>query len=437
MRILIAGAGEVGFLVANELHEEHDVILIDKDPEACSRLAEMDVKILQGNAANAKLLIEAGIKQVDIVLAVTGNDEVNVIVCFIATHLGVTQTIARVSNPDYIDKPVQHRKEFGIDYMICPELVLAEQMAQALYFPSMLMNRELAGGRLQLIELKVNEKMPMQGRVADIELPLGCWIMAVNRAGEISVSTPNQRIMPKDHLILLCDSRALAELRALLHEISTPHKALIVGGGMGGFYLAERLEKMGFNVKLIEINQQRCREIADKLSKSMILNGDGTDISLLKEEGAAEMDIVLAMTGVDEKNLLCSLLVKQLGAKKIFSRVNRITYANLFELVGVDKASSPGQVTADVVLQKVLGAEEVVTFGDAGMELMDLIAKDNSKIIGKNLIKELPEQSFAGLVFRGGKSIIPDERLTVEKGDRVFVMAMQPSASKIKKLFSG
>jgi trk system potassium uptake protein TrkA len=437
MRILIAGAGEVGFLVASELYQEHDVTLIDKDPEACTRLTEMDVKILQGNAANARLLIEAGIKQADIVLAVTGNDEVNVIVCIIATHVGVTQTIARVSNPDYIDKPVQHRKEIGIDYMICPELVLAEQMAQALYFPSLLMNRELAGGRLQLIEFKVNAAMPMQGHVADIDLPAGCRIMAVNRGGEISISAASSGIMPKDHLILLCDSRALVELRALLHEKSAPHKALVVGGGMGGFYLAERLEKMGFDVKLIEINQQRCREIADRLSKSMILNGDGTDISLLKEEGAAEMDIVLAMTGVDEKNLLCSLLVKQLGAKKIFSRVNRMTYANLFELVGVDKATSPGQVTADVVLQKVLGAEEVITLSYAGMELMDLAAKDNSKIIGKNLIKELPVQSIAGFVFRGGKFIIPNGRLIVEKGDRVFVMAEQPSASKIKKLFSG
>jgi trk/ktr system potassium uptake protein len=436
MRILIAGAGEVGFLVASELCEEHDVTLIDKDPEACSRLAEMDVKILQGNAANAKLLIEAGIKQADIVLAVSGNDEVNVITCIIASHMGVMQTIARVSNPEYIDKPVQHRKEIGINYMICPELVLAEQMAQALYFPSMLMNRELAGGRLQLIEFKVNENMPLHGRIADIELPIGCRIMAVNRAGEISIPSLDQRIMPKDHLILLCDSGALVGLRALLHEEGTPHKAMVVGGGMGGFYLAGRLEKMGFDVKLIEINPQRCREIADKLSKTMILNGDGTDISLLKEEGAAEMDIVLAVTGVDEKNLLCSLLVKQLGAKKIFTRVNRMTYTNLFELVGVDKATSPGQVTADVVLQKVLGAEEVVTLSDAGMELMDLIAQDDSKIIGKNLIKELPEQSLAGLVLRGGKSVIPDERLRVEKGDRVFVMAMQPSVSKIKKLFA-
>lgn len=125
MRILITGAGEVGYLIASELHANHDVTVIDKDPAACARLQDMDVKVLQGNSANARLLQEAGIKKVDIVVAVTGNDEVNVITCIIASHLGVRQTIARVSNPEYIDQPVQDRKEIGISFMICPELAMA------------------------------------------------------------------------------------------------------------------------------------------------------------------------------------------------------------------------------------------------------------------------------------------------------------------------
>ncbi|MCJ7443609.1 MAG: Trk system potassium transporter TrkA [Methanotrichaceae archaeon] len=435
MHIIIAGAGEVGFLVASELSEEHDITMIDKDLEACSRLAEMDVKVLQGNAANVRILLEAGIKQADLMLAVTGNDEVNVIACIIAAHIGVTQTIARASNPEYIDRPVQHRKEIGISYMICPELVLAEQMAQSLYFPSMLMNRELAGGRLQLMEFKIDEDMPFQGPIKDIELPKSCRMLALNKAGNISIPSAGDNIMPKDHMIIICKSEALSELRGILGEEGSRHKAMIVGGGMVGFYLAGRLERMGFDVKLVEINQQRCHEIADVLSKTMILCGDGTDISLLKEEQAGEMDVVFAVTGVDEKNLLCSLLVKQLGTKKILSRVNRMTYANLFELVGVDKAISPGQVTADVVLQKVLGVEEVVTLSDERIELMDIMAKDNSKIVGKNLIRMLPAESIAGMVLRGETSIIPDEHLRVEKGDRVFVMAMLPAVSKVKKLF--
>lgn len=437
MRILITGAGEVGFLVASELYEDHDVTVIDKDIAACTRLSEMDVRVLQGNAANAQLLIDAGVKNADIVLAVTGSDEVNIITCIIAGHMGVKQTIARVSNPEYIDQPVKHRKQIGISYMICPELVMAEELARTLYFPSMLMNRQLSGGKVELIEFKVGKEMPLIGKVEDAVLPDSCKIIAINRAGDISLPKRGlDDILPSDHVILICDSHALTDLRSMLHEETSSHKVMIVGGGMVGFYLASRLEKMGFDLKLIEIDPQRCRYIADDLSNTMILNGDGTDISLLKEEGAGDMDVVFAVTGLDEKNLLCSLLARQLGAKKIISRVNKSAYIKLFELVGVDRAVSPGQVTGDGVLQLVIGGEEVITLSDERIELVDFLAKRGAKIIGKNIVKELPGDSVLGMVLRSGKPIVPGDDCRVEEGDRVYILALHPAISKVKKLFS-
>ena len=438
MRILISGAGEVGFLIASELHMDHDVTVIDKDPAACARLQDMDVKVLQGNSANARLLITAGIKKADIVAAVTGNDEVNVITCIIASHFGVNHTLARVSNPEYIDRPVQDRKEIGISYMVSPELVMAEDLARSLYFPSMLLDRELAGGKIELIEFKVTKEMPLQGTIDEVKvnLPDNCKIMAINRMGDVSIPSKDDRIMSNDHLFLLCDPKSLPELRRMLHEESRPHKALIVGGGMVGFYLASQLEKMGLDVKLIELNTERCREIADKLSSTMILNGDGTDISLMREEGAEYMDVVFAVTGLDEKNLLCSLLAKQLGAKKILSRVNRYDYIKLFELVGVDRAVSPGQVTADAVLQRVSGGEEVITLSDERMELVDFIAKAKAKVIGKSISKELPKDSMVGMILRDGKPMMADDNFKVHEGDRVFVMSMPEVVSKVKKLFT-
>ncbi len=435
MRILITGAGEVGFLVASELYADHDVTVIDRDVSACARLQEMDVKVQQGNAANARLLIQAGIKKADIVLAVTGNDEVNVITCIIASHLGVRQTIARVSNPEYIDRPVQDRKEIGISYMICPELAMAEEMARSLYFSSMLMNKELAGGKVELIEFKVTEGMNIMGPLQEISLPKNCSIIAINRAGKISIPGKDDQVLLGDHLMLLCDSKALASLRLMLHEAQTSQKVMIVGGGMVGFYLASRLEKMGIDIKLIEINAERCGEIADKLSSTMILNGDGSDLALLQEEGAGQADVVFAVTGLDDKNLLCSLLVKQLGAKKILSRVNRSVYIKLFEMVGVDRAVSPGQVTADAVLQRVIGGEEVITLSDERMELVDFIAKPGAKIIGKSISQELPKDSLVGMVLRGGSPMVPESEFKVEIGDRVFVMSMPNVVSKVKKLF--
>jgi len=395
----------------------------------------MDVKVLQGNSANARLLLNAGVKKADIVVAVTGNDEVNVITCIIASHLGVRQTIARVSNPEYIDQPVQDRKEIGISYMICPELAMAEEMARSLYFSSMLMNRDLANGLVELIEFKVTPGMNILGPVEKISLPRNCNLIAINRAGEIFIPKKEDQIRLDDHLMLLCDSKSLPELRRMLHEAQTSPKVLIVGGGMVGFYLANRLEKMNMDVKLIEQSAERCAEIADKLSGTMILNGDGSDLALLQEEGAGKMDVVFAVTGLDDKNLLCSLLVKQLGARKILSRVNRNVYIKLFEMVGVDRAVSPGQVTADAVLQRVIGGEEVITLSDERMELVDFIARPGAKIIGKSVSKELPRDSLAGMVLRDSMPIVPAGDFKVAAGDRVFVMSMPDVVSKVKKLF--
>lgn len=436
MRILITGAGEVGFLVASELFEEHDVTVIDRDGAACARLQEIDVRVIEGNAANAHLLIEAGVRDADIVLAVTGNDEVNIITCIIASHLGVKQTIARVSNPEYINQPVEHRRQIGLSYMICPELVMAEELARTLYFPSMLMNRQLADGKVELIEFKVSEDTQMVGPLDDIRLPDNCKIIGINRSGEISIPQSDDVILPNDHVILICESGALPELRSMLHEETSTRKVMIVGGGMVGFYLASRLEEMGFDLKLIEIDAKRCREIADKLSETMILNGDGTDISLLKEENVGDMDVVFAVTGLDEKNLLASLLARQLNAQKIISRVNKSAYIKLFELVGVDRAVSPGQVTGDAVLQLVIGGEDVITLSDEKMELVDFAAKKNAKIIGKNIMKELPKDAVLGMVLRHGKPMVPDEECKIAEGDRVFVLSLHSGMSKLKKLFS-
>ncbi|HQE97210.1 MAG TPA: Trk system potassium transporter TrkA [Methanothrix sp.] len=435
MRILITGAGEVGFLIASELYADHDVTVIDKDPAACARLQDMDVKVLQGNSANARLLLEAGIKKGDIVVAVTGNDEVNVITCTIAAHLGVRQTIARVSNPEYIDQPVQDRKEIGISYMICPELAMAEDMARALSFSSLLMDRELGRGLVELIEFKVEEQMNLEGTLDRLSLPQNCKIVALNRAGEITIPKKDESVRINDHLMVLCDSKVLPDLKMMLHETSDTHKAMIVGGGMVGFYLAQRLEKMGLDVKLIEQKAERCAEIADRLSNTMILNGDGSDLNLLREEEAGKMDVVFAVTGQDDKNLLCALLAKQLGAKKIISRVNRSAYIRLFEMVGVDRAVSPGQVTADAVLQRVIGGEEVITLSDERMELVDFVVRPKSRIIGKLLSKELPKDSMVGLVIREGLPLVPAEDFRATAGDRIFVMSMPHVISKVKKEF--
>ncbi len=436
MHIFITGAGDVGYHLARELSGDYDVTVIDQNSRACERLEEIDVKVLQGNAANAQLLMEAGIQDADIVVAVTGNDEVNIITCITASHLGVERTIARVSNSDYIDQPMKDRKQIGIGLMICPELVMAERIVKDLYFPSMVERRRLAGGKAELIELAVAEGSPLEGPIASLELPENCKLAAIKRGEEILIARKEESIRAGDRLILTSDSKSVPKLRRMIHEDTASSKVMIVGGGVVGFYLATWLEKMDFDLKLLEIDNVRCQELAEELPETLILNGDGTDISLIKAENAGSMDAVFSVTGFDEKNLLCSLLAKQLGADKIVARVDRSDYIDLFEMVGVDHAISPGRVTVDAVLKLIRGGEEVISAGREEAEVLEFRAEKEAKILGKNAAEKMPKGAILGMIMRGSQPIIPTSETEVKEGDRIFVLALPKVSAKVKALFT-
>ena len=436
MQIFITGAGDVGYHLARELSQDYDVTVIDQKSRACERLEEIDVRVLQGNAANAQLLVEAGIEDADIVVAVTGNDEVNMITCISASHLGVERTIARVSNSDYIDQPMKDRKNIGIGLMICPELVMAERIVKELYFPSMVERRRLAGGKAELIELAVGEEMPLAGPISKIDLPENCRIAAIKRGEEILIARKEESIRAGDRLILTCEAKSVPKLRKIIHEDTASHKVMIVGGGVVGFYLAKWLEKMDFDLKLVAIDNYRCQELAEELPDTLILNGDGTDISLIKAENVGSMDAVFSVTGFDEKNLLCSLLAKQLGADKIVARVDRSDYIDLFEMVGVDHAISPGRVTVDAVLKLIRGGDEAISSGKEEAEILELRAEKEAKILGKNAAEKMPKGTILGTIMRGSQPIIPTLDTEVKEGDRIFVLALPKASPKVKALFS-
>ena len=436
MQIFITGAGDVGYHLARELSQDYDVTVIDQKSRACERLEEIDVRVLQGNAANAQLLVEAGIEDADIVVAVTGNDEVNMITCISASHLGVERTIARVSNSDYIDQPMKDRKNIGIGLMICPELVMAERIVKELYFPSMVERRRLAGGKAELIELAIGEEMPLAGPISKIDLPENCRIAAIKRGEEILIARKEESIRAGDRLILTCEAKSVPKLRKIIHEDTASHKVMIVGGGVVGFYLAKWLEKMDFDLKLVEIDNYRCQELAEELPDTLILNGDGTDISLIKAENVGSMDAVFSVTGFDEKNLLCSLLAKQLGADKIVARVDRSDYIDLFEMVGVDHAISPGRVTVDAVLKLIRGGDEAISSGKEEAEILELRAEKEAKILGKNAAEKMPKGTILGTIMRGSQPIIPTLDTEVKEGDRIFVLALPKASPKVKALFS-
>jgi len=335
MKAVIIGAGEVGYHIAKSLYATNDVIVIEQDEEACKRADELDVQVIQGNGANASILSQV-IKGTDILMAVTGSDEVNIVACMASKLIigdkNKLKTMARVSNPDYIDKPIAKRTSIGIDVMICPELTMASEVAQILAIPSAIDIESFAEGKVEMMELVVSKESYFANKMMkDLHLADCCIVSAIFRKDDVIIPHGGDSIQENDHIVVIGQPSAMKDIRGLLGEVvGRRSKVMIIGGGIVGFYLAKLIGKSDADIKIIESRKDRCEEIADELSGVLVLNGDGTDINLLKDEGINEMDVVVSVTDSDEKNLLCSLIAKKLGVKKVIARSDRSDYISLF-----------------------------------------------------------------------------------------------------------
>ncbi len=444
MKIVIIGAGEVGYSIAKALYTHNDITLIEKDEESCKRAGELDVQVIKGNGANVDILRQA--LPADLVVAVTGNDEVNVVSC-IATKLLTRSgkggmTIARVSNPDYINKPLNHRKEVGMDFMICPELTLASGVAGIVSVPSAVGMDAFADGRVQMMEFRVGKNTAFDGEsLADAEIPDCCVVSALIRGTEITIPHGPDVLYEGDHVIVIGKPEAITEIEGMFGGMVGVHnKVLIVGAGIVGFYIANLLAERGdVDLKIIEADNERCMEIAGMLPDALVLQGDGTDAQLLKSEGAGEMNVVIAATDSDEKNLLCLLIAKQLGAKKVIAKVDRSDYMELFEMVGIDAALSPKQATINSVLRVTMGAgvESLAALEGERAEIVELVAAPGSKMTKKPLDRiKFPKSAIVSVIVRNEDVIVPRGTHQIQAGDRVVVFALTSVLPKVKKLFS-
>jgi len=440
MKIAIIGAGEVGYSIAKALYADNDIILIDRREESCERAGKLDVQVLQGNGANISILKQ--VLPADLVVAVTGNDEINVVAC-IATKL-LTQdkktctTIARVSNPDYINKPTAHREEIGMDYMICPELTLASEVAGIISVPSAVGMEAFADGKVKMMEFKVGRDMTFDGiSLADAGIPDCCVISALVRGKDVLIPHGSDVMHEGDHIIVIGKQESITELEEMFGGGSNMRsKVMIVGAGTVGLYLASLLAERGdVDLKIIEADEDRCLEIAGALSGALVLHGDGTDEALLRSEGADAMNVVIATTNSD---LLCLLLAKQLGAKKVIAKVDRSEYMELFEMVGIDAALSPKQATIDEVLRVSMGSgvESLATIEGEKAEIIELIAAPGSKMTKKTLDRiKFPKGAIVSAIVRNNDVIVPRGTDQIHAGDRAVVFALTSALPKVKKLF--
>lgn len=443
MRVVIVGAGKVGYSLAQYLTQEnHEVIVIENNEERRAIVQNsLDVMTVSGNGASPGMLLDPEICQADLMVAVTDSDEVNMIACMSAKQAGIKRTIARVRNQEYAEKDkLKFNESLGIDLTINPEMVTAIEISRILLTPAALDVEDFADERVRMIEVKISPDSKLINiPLSRLTLPRQTLVAGILRQERMLIPHGSDMIQPHDCVFFVGEYSVIKKFEEhFTVRKSKVDRVLIIGAGRIGRHLALILEKSGISVKVIDKDRERCQELAGLLEAGLVLCGEGTDIDLLTEEGVGEADAVICLTDDDKLNLLIALLAKHLGAPKTFVRVGRSDYISLMEKVGVDVVLSPRLLTAGVILRQVRRSDivSISLLEGAKAEAMEIIVSETSPVAYKKLKEaRLPLNSLIGSIVRNDKIIIPDGDTLLEPADRVIVFALPDTVSMVIKLF--
>jgi trk system potassium uptake protein TrkA len=447
MRVVVLGAGEVGFHLAERLSRENqDVVIIESDPERADFASQqLDVLTVVGNGASLSILEKARVKDARMLLAVTSSDEVNLIACLAAKRLGVEYTVARISNPEYYARgSVLSREQMGIDLMVNPERECARETFQLLKTPAFTDVSDFADGRVQLIGLKVKEGAPVAGRkISDLraEFTRGYhWVTAAIRRGDnTQVPTADSTIEAGDQIYLLAPTSEIPDVPPLAgYDRFRLKRVMIAGGSQEGLFLAELLEDNGVECTILDRDRRRCLELAEHLPRSLVLHADATDLELLEMEGVSGIDGFVAATGNDETNLLSSLLAKSAGAHNVISLIHKFEYMQLVPRVGIDASVSPRISAVNAILRHVRRGRVMTIASLTGIdaEAIEYEVQEHSPIAHKALRDvHFPKQGVIGTILRGDEIILPRGQDILLPGDDVIVFAMPEAIPEVEKLF--
>lgn len=445
MKIIIVGAGEVGFHIAGRLAKENkDVVVIDKNPAALRRVSEsLDVQVLEGSGASPVVLEEAGLKNAEILLAVTDSDETNLVSCLFADMLSpATKTLIRIRNPDYtgftenLTSAPPH-----IDTFINPEMELVRTVQRFLEVPGAVDVAEFADGKLKLVGVRIEPLSAMAGvQLMAIPGKLGgkrILIAAIMRDEEIIIPTGRDEILSGDVVYVVAEKENLKDTLRVFGIRSKPVKrAIIIGGGGSGFAVASALCRQGYQVKIIEKNPDRCMKIAEELDHVVVLNGDGSDQELLFQENVQDMDVTLTLTDDEETNILTSLLVRRMGVERVITRIDRFSYLPLVGAIGIEPVISSRLSAINSILQHVRRGKVLSSVSLKGeqAEVLEAEALETSDVVGKP-IKDLPFPKGALIIaiLRDGKVIIPSGESRINHLDRIVVLAQSQTIPKVEK----
>jgi trk system potassium uptake protein TrkA len=444
--VVIVGAGEVGYHVAERLSNEgRQVVVVDTQPDRLDYVqSHLDVGVLEGNGASPAVLERAGVGEATLFLAVTSVDEVNLVGCMVARGKPGLVKVARVSNPDFYSEAAQLRPErFAVDVMVNPERELALDALQLLQSTVATDIAAFADGRLQLISLQVADDAPIVNRnLASITAEVGDYPLltaAIERDGETLVPDGSTVVHAGDQVYVVATIDAVKYAIELAgHQHKQLKRVMIAGGSVEAYYLAKLLAEHKVHATMLVQDRPRAAELAEKLHKALILNGDATDVELLEVEGVGDMDAFVALTDEDQTNILSSLVARHAGAKQVVTLVNKIEYVSLARRIGLDAAVSPRLSAANAILRQVRrgSVTRVATFKDTDAEAISFAVSSGSPVVGRPLTEvEFPEGTIVAAILRGERVIVPRGRDQLHAGDTAIVFSLQDAVGPVTKLF--
>ena len=441
MKIVIIGDGKVGYKLARQLSaEDYDVTMIDNNEKKLRyAIDRLDISCVAGDGADAEIQRTADVPHADLVIACTSADECNMLSCLIARKLGARHTIARVRNPIYFNQIGLLKEDLHLSMAVNPELIMADEIGRLLLFPDASKIETFVKGRVELVEFPVLENSRFIGMtLASIyrEFQIKLLVCAVEHGSEVLIPDGDYQIREGDRLHVTVSHREVGQFFKLYGKHREKiRKVIICGGGRVAYYLAKKLTTFGMQIKIIEKDEARCEQLCELLPKATIICGDATDHDLLIEEGIEEADAFIALTGMDEENIILSLFAKNQGTEKIVAKVNEDRRASMVEEFGIDSVVSAKTVTADAILsyvrarknsQKSANIETMYQLVDDRVEALEFIVKNETGYTGiplKDL--NLKPGNLIACIARQRQIIIPSGNDTIEPGDSVIVVTME------------
>lgn len=444
MRILIVGAGEVGWNIASNLASSHEVVMVDRDPDRVEELTySLDVLAKEGDGTSLATLEDAGLERTDLLIASTDVDESNVTICGAAKAVADPFTIARVKNADLLEAWERSRGAFNADFMVCSTLLTAEEVAQVVGVPQSLDIGRFAHGLVEMAEIEIVEDSPLVGTtVREADQIESLTFAAVLRGDDVVIPRGDTTFAAGDSVVVIGSPEGVHEFafQATPAGMSSETDAVfVVGGSEIGLHVARQLDERGIDVRLVERDEARANEIAEALPGVVVLQNDATDTEFLEREHFGEADAVITALDSDQRSLLVSLLAKRFGVRRTISLIESEAYRDLFTAVGVDVAINPQVVTGEEIARftRAQIAEKLSFIGDYRAEVMEVEIDAESVLAGRPVqesIEDLPEGVVVGAIARGNDAVTPRGDTTVEVGDHVILFTEEKIAEEVSSL---